>query len=87
MSDASRGLISRPSHCQVSVSPDRKHLALTFRADGQSPVSIVLPVLGVAALQAKLARSLFLLGVRVKQRVGAQAGSQDAAGPDVKEAA
>ncbi len=64
MSATNLGHVVRPRHCRVSVSADRKELALTFRGDGQAEVTLVLPLLGAAGLQRRLAQTLYLLGVR-----------------------
>jgi hypothetical protein len=64
MSDANFGEVVRPSHCQVSVSADKSQLALTFRSEQQAPTTLILPLLGAAGLQQKLAQSLYQLGVR-----------------------
>jgi hypothetical protein len=64
MSDNILGEIFQPDHCQVSVSPERTRIALTFRSKERAPLTIVLPVDGVGGLQRKLAHTLYLLGVR-----------------------
>jgi hypothetical protein len=64
MSDANFGDVVHPSHCQVSVSADKSQLALTFRGEQHPPTTLILPLLGAAGLQQKLAQSLFQLGVR-----------------------
>lgn len=64
MLDAKMGEIVRPSHCRVSVSADKSQIALTFQAEEQAPTTLILPLLGAAGLQHKLAQSLYLLGVR-----------------------
>lgn len=64
MSTDQAALILRPRHVQVSVSPEKTRLALTFRSDDQPPVTILLPVAGAAGLQRRLAQSLQLLGLQ-----------------------
>lgn len=64
MSDTSFGDVVRPRHCRVSVSADKSQLALTFRNEEDTPTTLILPLLGAAGLQHKLAQSLHLLGVR-----------------------
>ena len=68
MSASNPGEIVRPRHCQVSATRDRKQVALTFRGEDHAPITVVLPVLGAAGLQHRLAQSLFLLGVRPAPR-------------------
>jgi hypothetical protein len=79
MSGASFGEVVRPRHCRVSVSTDKTQIALTFRTEDRTPVSIVLPLEGAAGLQRKLAQSLYLLGVR-------PVGNQDTPPPEAKAA-
>ena len=54
----------RPQFCEVSASPDRTELALTFATASDPAMRIVLPVAGVAELQRNLARSLLMLGMQ-----------------------
>lgn len=53
-----------PRHCRVSVSQDKTQLALTFQSQDRTPLTIILPLLGAAGLQRKVAHCLYLLGVR-----------------------
>jgi hypothetical protein len=76
MTDLSSGDIVRPSHCQVSASPDRTRIALTFRAEDHAPVTLVLPVEGAVGLQRRLAQSLYILTASARQ-----SGQGDAAAP------
>ena len=64
MSDNNIGELVRPRHCRVSVSTDKTELAFTFQSEERTPITIVLPLIGAAGLQRKLAQSLYLLGVR-----------------------
>ena len=64
MSETAMGEIHHPQHCRVSASPDRKQLALTFQVPGREPVTIVLPLLGAASMQHRMAQTLHMLGVR-----------------------
>jgi hypothetical protein len=70
MSDASLGEIIRPLHYRLSVSADRKEIAVTFQGQDAAPVTFALPLLGAAGLQRKLAQSLYLLGVRPVTNAG-----------------
>jgi hypothetical protein len=64
MSDNNLGELVHPRHCLVSVSTDKTQLALTFKSQERTPVTIVLPLTGAAGLQRQLAQSLYILGVR-----------------------
>jgi hypothetical protein len=81
MSASESATILHPRHVQVSVSPEKTRLALTFRSEDQTPVTIVLPVAGAAGLQRRLAQSLYLLSVQTTPPPAADQGAAVPATP------
>jgi len=81
MSQSDFGDLIQPRHCRVSVSPDKTKLALTFRSEDRSPVTVVVPMAGAMGLQRQLAQGLYLLGARPAVGPAAAAVSAEAAAP------
>lgn len=53
-----------PRDYRVSVSQDKAELALVFHSQGRTPLTVILAMPGAAGLQRKLARCLYMLGIR-----------------------
>lgn len=72
MSETEAGVLLSPTHLRIGASADRARMALTFRSDGETPTTVVLPVAGAAALHLKITRLLEALGARAVAKPAAE---------------
>jgi hypothetical protein len=61
MSDNNFGEIIQPIHYRVSASADKTKIALTFQCPDRTPLTLMLPLAGGAALQRNLAQVVYIL--------------------------
>jgi hypothetical protein len=77
MSDTNMGEIILPLHCRVSGSADKTKVALTFQSQDREPLTFILPLANVVALQRHLAQTVFIMTAK-PPAPGAEPGAEPA---------